>query len=302
MGPRILVTGATGTVGSQVAKQLCERGVQAVAAVHTAGKATAIEAHCAEVRVADYHDEAQVAELFRGVRKVFLATPVTPDQIELGDRLIAAADAAGVDHIVKLSIIGADEEPGIMMGRWHRHMEKVIEGSGMRWTFLRPNCFMQDYAGSWGSAIGPEGRITLPTGGGKMSFIDARDVAAVAVEALLGDGHDGRAYTLTGEVALSNAQIAELFTHVLERPVQFVDVPEADARAGLERAGAPEPLVTAVLELWALQKRGGSAVVTGTFEELTGRSPGSLSQFIRDHATAWGAEEPAPVGRAGVDG
>jgi len=289
MQTKILITGATGNVGSHVAKQLSARGLPPVAVVHAAGKAAAVEAYCSEVRVADLRDERQVAAAVEGIDKLFLVTPVTPDQVEMGDRLIAAAETAGVDHVVKLSVIGAEYEPGIRLGRWHRHMEKMIERSDMRWTFLRPNGFMQNYLAAWGPTIGTEGRIFLPVGDGAVSFIDARDVAAAGVEALLGDGHSGHAYTLTGGVALTNAEIAELFAGVLEKPVEYVDVPEAAARAGLEGAGVPEPLVSGLLELWALQKSGAAADVTSTYQELTGRSPGSFEQFIRDHAATWGS-------------
>lgn len=302
MEAKILITGATGNVGSQVAAQLCERGVPPVAVVHSADKAAAVKAHCAEVRVADLRDEQQVASVFEGIDKVFLVTPATPDQLEIGDRLIAAADAAGVDHVVKLSIIGAEYEPGILLGRWHRHMEKMIERSSMRWTFLRPNGYMQNYIAAWGATIGTEGKIYLPVGDGAMSLIDARDVAAAGVEALLGDGHAGQAYTLTGEVAHTNSEIAKLFAHVLEKPVDYVDVPEAAARSSLEGAGVPEPLVTGILELWALQKGGAAAGVTTTFQELTGRSPRSFAQFVRDHASAWGAQDDVQLGKAGMDG
>lgn len=302
MEARILITGATGNVGSQVARQLCERGAPPVAVIHSADKVAAVKAHCAEVRVADLREERQVASLFKGIDKVFLVTPVTPDQLEIGDGLIAAAAAAGVDHVVKLSCIGAEYEPGILLGRWHRHMEKMIERSGMRWTFLRPNGYMQNYLSAWGAAIGTEGKIYLPVGDGAVSYIDARDVAAAGVEALLGDGHAGRAYTLTGEVALTNTEVAKLLSHGLQTPVEYVDVPEAAARASLEGAGVPEPLVSAFLELWALQKGGGAAGVTTTYAELTGRSPRSFAQFVRDHAAAWGAEDDMQLGKAGMDG
>ena len=135
-----------------------------------------------------------------------------------------------------------------------------------------------------------------------MSLIDARDVAAAGVEALLGDGHAGQAYTLTGEVAHTNSEIAKLFAHVLEKPVDYVDVPEAAARSSLEGAGVPEPLVTGILEFWALQKGGAAAGVTTTFQELTGRSPRSFAQFVRDHASAWGAQDDVQLGKAGMDG
>lgn len=161
---------------------------------------------------------------------------------------------------------------------------------------------MQNYIAAWGATIGTEGKIYLPVGDGAVSYIDARDVAAAGVEALLGDGHAGQAYTLTGEVAHTNTEIAELFTQVLEKPVEYVDVSEAAARSSLEGAGVPEPLVTGILELWALQKGGGAAGVTTTFQELTGRSPRSFAQFIREHASAWGAQDDVQLGKAGMDG
>ena len=228
MGPRILVTGATGTVGSQVTRLLCERGVPVIAAVRSPDRAPLVRAHCAEVRVADFGGDP--GELFAEVDKVFLITPDRPDEVEIGDRLIAAADDAGVDHVVKLSIIGAGDAAAGLFQRWHRHMERTIEDSGMRFTFLRPTVFMQNFLGTWGWAIRPDGRIYLPCGDSPVSYIDARDVAAVGVETLLRDGHAGKVYTLTGEVALAHAEIASIFARALERRIEYVDIAEDLAR------------------------------------------------------------------------
>ena len=302
MAVKILVTGASGAVGSEVTKLLCERGVPATAVVRSPEKAAGVAAHCVAVRVAELDKAAEVDALFEGVDKVFLVTPATTDQLELGDRMIAAADAAGVNHIVKLGITGAVDERGMLLGRWNRHMEKLIERSGMRWTFLRAGSFMQNYAGAWGHEIGTLGRIALPAGDGASSLIDARDVATAGVEALLGDGHADRAYELTGEVAHSNGELAELFTHVLGRPVEYADVPVETAREGLMTAGVPEPLLTATLELWDLQRRGGLADVSGDFADITGRQPRSFAQFIRDYGAAWGVGDDVQLGSAGLDG
>jgi uncharacterized protein YbjT (DUF2867 family) len=117
MRPRILVTGATGTVGSLVAQKLCDREAHVVALAHTGDNVAAVAADCAEVRVADLRDDRQARAAFEGIDKVFMATPDTPDQVEIGDEIVAAAADAGVDHIAKLSILGADVKPGTLFGR-----------------------------------------------------------------------------------------------------------------------------------------------------------------------------------------
>ena len=300
MEPRILVTGATGTVGSRVTRLLCERGVPVIAAVRSLDREPLVRAHCAEVRVADFGGDLD--ELFTDVDKVFLITPDTPDEVEIGDRLIAQAHDAGVDHVVKLSIIGADDAAPGLLQRWHRHMERMIEGSGMRFTFLRPTVFMQNFLGTWGWAIRPDGRIYLPGGDSPVSYIDARDVAAAGVETLLRDGHAGKAYTLTGEVALTHTEIAGIFARALERRVEYVDIPEDLARTSLEGAGVEEPMITGVLQIWRLQKAGRVAAVTDVVQDILGRPPVSFSQFVRDHAPSWGADQAAAVGEAGLDG
>lgn len=297
MRPRILVTGASGTVGSDVVRLLCDRQVPSVAVVRDAGKADAIEAYCAAVKVADFRDAASVRDAMEGTDKLLLITPMTADQVELGDTLIAAADDAGVDHVVKLSIIGAETRHGCRLVRWHRHMERQIERLDLRWTFLRPNGLYQNFLGSWGAAIPAEGRIYLPTGTAAVSYVDARDVAEAAVETLLGDGHDGEVYTLTGPAALTKAEIAAAIAAAAGRPVEYVDVPEDAARAALEQAGLVEPLTGAVLELWAQERSGAVAAVTPDLEGLLGRPPRPFADFARDHASAWAAQAQ-PVGGA----
>jgi uncharacterized protein YbjT (DUF2867 family) len=287
MEPRILVTGATGTVGSEVVRLLCERGVVPIALVHSPEKVGSVHGGCAEVRVADFHDERDTRDAFVRVDRLFLITPVTPDQVELGERLVAAAQAAGVRRIVKLSVFGADAQPGFRIGRWHREMEMAIERSGIAYTFLRPNGFMQNMAGSWGATIAADGRFSLPTGDAAVGFIDARDVAIASVEALLDEGFAGRTFTLTGPEATTYRDIAAIISDVTGRRVEYVDIPEEQARAGLAAAGIPEPLLTAVLELWAEEKAGNAAVVTTDYADVTGLPPRGFGVFARDYRRAW---------------
>ncbi len=298
MGAQILVTGATGMVGGEVMRQLSARGAPPIALAHSADKAPALEALCTEVRIADLRDEAAVRAAVRGIDRLFMLTPVTPDQAEIGRTLVQAAAEAGVQRIVKLSIIGADLEPGIALGRWHREMERAIEDSGVAWTFLRPAGFMQNMAGLFGATVPAQGMFFLPCGDAAVCKSDARDVAAVAASVLLDDGWEGQALTITGPEALTYYQIAALMAEASDRPVTYVDVPEEAARAGLEQAGVPEPMLSAFMELWALEKTGGAAEVTDAVERVTGKAPRSFADFARDNAAAW---KPAAAGGPAPD-
>jgi len=298
MGAQILVTGATGMVGGEVVRQLSARGAPPIALVHSPDKAPALEDSCTEVRVADLRDEVTVREAVRGIDRLFMLTPVTPDQAEIGRTLVQAAADAGVQRIVKLSIIGADLEPGIALGRWHREMERAIEESGVAWTFLRPAGFMQNMAGLFAATVPAQGMFFLPCGDAAVSKADARDVSAVAASVLLDDGWEGQALTITGPEALTYHQIAALMAEASERPVTYVDVPEEAARAGLEQGGVPEPMLSAFMELWALEKAGQAAWVTDDAERVLGRPPRGFADFARDYAAAW---KPATEGGPAPD-
>lgn len=295
MPPRILVTGATGTVGGELVKLLCARGIVPVALVQSPEKVGSVNEGCSEVRVADLHDELETRDAFVRIDKLFLVTPAAVDQVELGERLIAAAAAAGVGHVVKLSVMGAELEPGTLFGRWQRAIEIAIEESGIAYTFLRPNGFMQNMAGSWGATIAADGRFYLPTGDAAVSWIDARDVAVAGAEALLDDGSAGRVLTLTGSEAITYGEVAAIISDVTGRRVEYVDVPEKLARANLAAAGVPEPLLGGIVEGWSAQKSGHSSTVTTDFADVTGVPPRSFGTFARDYRRAW-LPSPAATG------
>lgn len=286
MSITILVTGSTGTIGTQVIKQLTAHpGVKVRAAVRSTAKADAVRELGAEPVEFEWSRPETFATALQGVDKLFLLTPFTPDQVELAQRLIDAAKAAGIKHIVKLSAFGCDNEPGIQLGRWHRAIEQAIEAAGIPYTFLRPNNFMENFIGYYPPA--PDGNIYLPFGQGAVSWIDGRDIAAVAVAALLGHGHEGKVYTLTGGEALTVDQVAAQITEATGRTVRFVDVPEEAARSAMLGMQLPEWMVSAMMELHGIDKAGYAAAVTPTVQELTGSAPRSFRDFARENAAAW---------------
>lgn len=279
----ILVTGATGNVGSQVVKQLVARQVNVLAAVRSPNKAQSLETdHVSHVEF-DIEKPETIEKALQGVDKVFLLTPLVPNMVEVSNNLVEAAKKSGVKHIVKSSGMGAESEPGITLTRWHRAAEKAIEESGIAFTFVRPNGFMQNYANFFGHSIKTQNTFYLPMGEGKVSHIDARDIASVATVALTENGHEGKAYEVTGSEAISNTEIAAIISQIVGRQIDYVDVSEDAASAEMKQSGMPEILVEATMELYGIYKAGYASEVTATVEQVTGNKPILFEQFVRDY-------------------
>jgi uncharacterized protein YbjT (DUF2867 family) len=279
--------GATGNVGSQVVKQLADAGANVRAAVRSPRKAESLKSERVSLTEFDTDKPETIEAAFQGVDKVFLLTPLVPNMVELSANLVAAAKKAGVKHIIKSSGMGAEVEPGITLTRWHREAEKAIEASGIAFTFVRPNGFMQNYANFNGATIKTQNAFYLPVGDGKVSYIDTRDIAAVAVAALTQDGHEGKAYEVTGLEAISNQEIAEIISQVVGRKINYVDVPEDAARSEMKQSGMPDVLIDMTMELYELYKAGYASEVTPTVEQVTAKKPISFVQFANDYAEAF---------------
>lgn len=283
--PTILVTGATGTIGSSLVDELVQRGITVRAAARGASGHGVLRRPSVEAVDLTLGDDASVDAAMKGVSALFLLTPLAPDQVALGQHLVDRARAAGVRRVVKLSAFGAEIEPGIQLGRWHRAVEKHIEASGLSWTFLRPNNFMENFMNYY--APDRDGVIYLPWGTAACSFIDGRDVARVAAQALTTDGHEGKAYTLTGPEAFSIADAAATIGAVTGRSIRYIDVPEQAARDAMLGAGMPAFAVDGMMELHAIDKAGYAAVVTPDFTTITGAAPRTFRAFAEEHRARW---------------
>lgn len=296
----ILVTGATGTVGSEVVKQLTSpsslsSGSRVRAAVHSKNKADKLrdENKTVEIVNMDYNKPETIVDALNGVDKLFLLTLPTPNMTEITSSLINEAKKNNVKHIVKLSVLDADAEPGIMITRLHRQEERIIEESGMPYTFLRAGAFMQNFINFFGQTIKTQNAIYLPVGDGKVSFVDVRDIAAVATEILLAKNngskskqqHEYKKYDITGNEALSYSQAAEILSNVLGRRISYVNVTEEDARNAMKKMGMEDWLIDALVELYSVIRSGYASQSTTVVEQIIGRKPISLEQFARDYAS-----------------
>lgn len=282
----ILVTGSTGTNGSEAVKQLAATGAKVRALVHNPAKAQAIEAPNVEIVAGDLADPASLGAALQGVERAYLVVPADARSVEMHRNFIEAAKAAGVRHIVKLSVMGADVQSPVTFARWHAQGEKLLEESGLSWTFVRPNSFMQNMLGVAGS-IASEGVFYQPGGDAPVSHVDARDITAVAVKALTEDGHEGQTHVLTGPEGLSFQDIAQKLSAVTGKSVSYVDISPDQFKTALMGYGMPAEIADGMNELYAVIRAGYMGQTTDTVAQVAGRAPTSFDQFARDHAAAF---------------
>ncbi len=282
----ILVTGATGTVGSEVVSQLLAAGQQVRALVRDPSTAARKLGDRAEIAVGDAGRPETLDAALDRVERMYLLLPMVPTLREWDAGLVAAAQRAGVRHIVKQSNMGAQSERATTMQRWHRAGEQLIESSGIAWTFVRPTGFMTNALG-WAHMIKTQATVYTPGGDGKLPVVDPRDIAAVAVAALTEPGHEGSAYDVTGPTALSAAEQIKTISDEIGKPIAHVDIPESAARDGMLATGMPTEIVDALLEFMSDVRAGRSATVSDAVQRVTGRSARTFRAWVQDHAAAF---------------
>ncbi|GGN31799.1 NAD(P)H-binding protein [Streptomyces fuscichromogenes] len=281
----ILVTGATGTIGSDVVRQLAGRGAKVRALTRDPARARADAG--VEVVRGDYGDPASLDAALAGVTAVFLLRPPGPDEGQ-DAALVAAARAAGADRVVKLSAIATGDPDSGPSGSWHVAGERAVRDSGLAWTVLRPSSFASNTL-TWLPALRAGEPVPNMTGDGASGVIDPRDIAAVAVRALLDDGHAGRTYTLTGPEAISVPGQAAVLAEVLHRPVPTRDLSPDQSRDFLRTAwGMDETRAESALTGLAFVRAGGNAVLTEDVTEVLGRPPRTFRAWAADNKGLFG--------------
>ncbi|WP_049570035.1 NAD(P)H-binding protein [Nonomuraea sp. SBT364] len=278
----ILITGATGTIGSHVTRLLAGRGEPVRVLVRDPARAPA----AGEVVRADYDDPGSLARAFDGVTTAFLATAFGSALPRHDLAMVEAARVAGVKKVVKLSAIPVSTRDGADPGAWHRPGEEAMEASGMAWTLLRPAGFASNSL-AWAGAVASGTPIPNFTGDGAQPVVDPRDVAAVAVAALTSPGHESRAHDLTGPAMLSVPDQLAILGRLLGRTLETVDVPVEAARQQMLAAGADPVLAGIASSGWTMLKEGGSPGVTGTVEAILGRPAASYETWAEAHLTAF---------------
>ncbi|MFD5461865.1 NAD(P)H-binding protein [Kitasatospora sp. NPDC127059] len=285
----IVVTGATGTVGSKVVVGLRERG-QEVRALVRAGSAGPAEWDAEVERVAaDFTDPASLDAALDGADTVYLLVAVHPEMARHEQNVIDAAVRTGRrPRIVLHAAAGIEYRPeGVRFVGAHLAGLDHLKASGLPWTVLGPNGFYQNFLGT--APTVKAGHLAVPGGEGAVSYVDARDVAAAAVEVLATEGHEGAAYTLTGPAALTHGELAEQLGTAAGHPVAYAALTPEVALDGLLNLGWDPWRAEGMVELYGLYASGQASAVTSDIEKLTGRPPRSFAEFAAEHADAFRA-------------
>ena len=282
--PLILVAGATGTVGTEVVRQLVEQGERV--RVLTRDPQNAVKFGAAvDVFVGDLGKPDTLAPAFRGADHLFVLSNYPTIALFEGNAY-DAAKAAGVARIVKLSgrHTNADFFCGTAVAASHSESEQRLQSLGIPWTILRPGTFASNLLTFFNRE---NGGFFLPMGEGRDSFIDPRDIAACAVKLLTTPGHDGRIYEVTGTENLTYAQCAEKVSAAAGKTVVYEDIPEDVLRPGLLAMGVPAPIVESFLSFFAGVRDGKVFPPTSAVADLLGRPARSLDDWAKDHAAAF---------------
>lgn len=287
---KILVTGATGTIGRQVALALAQAGASVRAAVRDPAKAKDLADAGVELVSLELADPKSVSAALVGVDRLFLLTPFVEDPKPMIEAVLGAARDAGVRHVVRLSAAGADPNGQFQLVREHGEIEQAIERSGIGFTILQPTFFMDNLV-NYGAAqtIAAQGRFFGSSGEGKAAFVSSLDVGAVAA-AILQDPepHAGKTYVLTGGEALSAQELASLVGELRGKPVGYVDLTPEQHRAAFEQHGAPAWMIDGMIALEGVKRAGWAEAVSPVVEDILGRAPETYRAFLQRHVSAFG--------------
>jgi uncharacterized protein YbjT (DUF2867 family) len=280
----ILITGASGTVGKAVLHEVAKTG-----AAHRAMYRSKVEAAKApeetQTVIADFSDRPSLASALHGVESVYLVCSPIPQLVDLESNVIEASQAAGVRRIVLNSALGAADFPKSFPS-WHRKVEDKLKATKIAHVILRPNSFMQNIVTYYAPTIRTQGAFYGSYGNNvRISYIDVRDLAAIAAKALTSNALDGKTLELNGPEAFTCEQVAQKITERTGVAARYVDIPlEAQRKAMLDQK-MPDWQVTALIDLQHYYINGQGGATDRTIADILGRLPATLDQFLTDSAS-----------------
>ena len=282
----ILITGATGNIGTELVKLLASKGTSLRVVSRDEKKVAHLDPRIERI-IGQLHEPSVVQRALQGIDKLFMI-PVLLDPDHESDRLlIDEAKRAGVGHIVMVSsgvVRLGDKNP---IGILHRQKEVFIEETGIPWTFLRPGGFMSNVLRFWLDTIKSQGKVFNPMGDGKTAPISPYDIAAVAAVALTTTGHEGKVYDLTGPELVSAHDQVTILSKVLGKPIQCIDVSVEAAAERMKSAGLPEVAIEGLSKLWIRVRKGEGAFQNNEVERLTGKPAQTFETWCHEHRAAF---------------
>jgi uncharacterized protein YbjT (DUF2867 family) len=285
----LLVTGGTGVSGSAVVREFARRGIPVRVLVRSQDKARPFAAMPAvEIVVGDMLRPGTLGPVLRNVHRVLMISSPRERMVRTQCTFIDAAKAAGVPHIVKFSgkESGTGFDANAFRGtRQHEEIERYLEASGLAWTHLRPSQFMQFYLPGTLTGVDPHDRaLVLPIGRSRLAPVDIEDIAKVSAALMTSEGHEGKAYEMTGPDAITMAQAVEHISAATGVPFRYVEVSAEEKRSQLAASGRPPETVELLGELFAERRRRPESDVRLATHRRFGVEPTSFARFARQHA------------------
>ncbi|MCP4982592.1 MAG: SDR family oxidoreductase [Gammaproteobacteria bacterium] len=280
----ILVTGASGLFGGEIARQLVETGIPIRILVRDSTRAPVLEGSV-ETVIGDYRDTASLTAAMQGIDKLFLASFDQPNIVELQANVLKVARRCGVQHVVRLSSDGTEEDKDLPIFQWHGECERQLEASGLDFTHLKPMWIMQNF-----ESFVVNDCIRLPAADGRIGLVDHRDVASMGVAALITPGHEGKAHIMVTE-SLSHADVAKQLSEATGRSIAYIDIAPEVYQQELQAAEWDKPSIDSMLGLFSAVRAGTNSDtdVTDTVEALLGRPGIRFRQYAEDFAANFGS-------------
>ncbi len=285
MPGKILVTCASGRIGTDLVNKLAGAGEKVRAAVRNPSTAASKFNSAVESVLFDYEKPKTFAAAVKGIDKIFLMVrPGDNHSDTAAAPLIDEARVNNVQHIVDLTAMGVEDDEDFML----RKLEKYIEDSGIPFTHLRPNWFMQNFnSGPMYADIKSTGSLHLPASDAKLSFIDVRDIADAGLEVLKDDSHTGKSYTLTGGEALDHFEAVGIISEAAKKKISYVPLSDQTARSALAKAGVADELIERWSNFYKRVREGYCGRISEDILTLIKRTPITFRQFAGDNASAW---------------
>lgn len=281
MSETVLVTGATGNIGHDVVPALIAGGAKVRAFVRDRAKAAPLEKAGAELAVGELEKLDTVASALKGVDTLLLITPPGPTATEQCEGVIGAAEKAGIKRIVRISVVQPDARLASDNVRQHSLTDARIQKSGIAYTILRPNFFMQNLFMS-AQSIAAEGKMYWGMGDGRLAMVDVRDIVDVAAKVTLEKGHENKIYSLTGPAAITFGEAAQTLSKASGREITYVAVPPSAVEESLKAMGMGDWFPGVMRDYSKAYSENWGAGVSGDTQKVLGKPARSFESFATE--------------------
>lgn len=279
----LLITGATGDIGSRVVQYLLKRGVRPRVLARDQAKARLLFGDRVDVFVGDLTKPTSLRKALQGADALYLVN-VGPEIPERDEAAASVSKEMGVKKIVKLSSL--DVEHGLAIGAWHEKGEAAIRASAVPFTFVRPTGFMSNLL-AWAHSIKTEQIVRSSTADGRRPFIHSEDIAAVSVEALITDTYLGQAIPITGPESVTFGEATAIIAEAIGCPLKYEAISDEQARDRYAKISGSQEETEAHVALWRAIRQGRLAAVTHDVERILGRRPISFSRWAKENAESF---------------